>query len=83
MGFQGATHASTLTIRDDGTWTNEIPNLPPGSFSGRVQMEQGQLRFRSDTTGRVGTMLLHEERGERVLMMKGDDGLATDYKAAR
>ena len=81
--FDGAVHSATLTIRADGTWTNEIPTLPPGTFSGRAQLEQGHLRFRSDTTGRTGTFVVQEGAGQRVLIMKGDDGMTHEYRPVR
>jgi hypothetical protein len=70
-------HGATLTIKEDGTWENIIPTLRPGSFFGTVAVDGGVLRWRSVTTGALGTYVLHEGDGRRVLVLASDGDVAT------
>jgi hypothetical protein len=71
------THHATLTINENGTWENVIPTLTPGRFSGVFTVKDGVLRWRSHTTGAVGTYTLHESDGRRVLVISTDRATAT------
>src|SRR5437867_417279 len=48
---------ATLTIREDGTVDLIVPalNNPGPRFPGRVAVQDGRYRWKSDTTGRAGT----------------------------
>jgi hypothetical protein len=43
-------------------------------FTGTVAVEDGKFRYRSETTGSTGTLMLHEGEGKRVLAGQGDAG---------
>jgi hypothetical protein len=66
----------TSTIREDGTAESVVPELsnPGPRFALRVTVEGGKYRWKSETTGRVGTYVLHEGDGRRVLVSRADDG---------
>jgi hypothetical protein len=66
----------TSTIREDGTTETIVPALsnPGPRFVGRVTVENGKYRWKSETTGRTGTYVLHEGDGRRVLVGRADDG---------
>jgi hypothetical protein len=63
----GARVDATNTIREDGTWENVIPAATTGSrFVGRVTVQDGKYRWKSETSGRTGTQyILHEGEGRR------------------
>jgi hypothetical protein len=75
----------TSTIREDGTYENIIPALsnPGPRFTGRVRVEGGQFRWRSDTTGRTGTWTLREGDGQRVIVSRADDGGYSEYRPVK
>lgn len=82
----GRQYQSTHTIKDDGTWESLIPVLanPGPRFAGTMTVEKGQCRWRSHTTGRVGTYVLQEIDGVRVLMMLTDDGIShSEFRPAK
>jgi hypothetical protein len=66
----------TQTIHADGTIETLIPSMtnPGPRFAGRVVVDNGQFRWKSETTGRTGTFVLHEGEGRRVLVSRADDG---------
>lgn len=66
----------TSTIREDGTTETIIPGAtnPGPRFVGRVTVENGRYRWKSETTGRTGIYTLHEGDGRRVLVGRADDG---------
>jgi hypothetical protein len=61
----------TQTINADGSYTAVVP---AGTFTGRIAVDDGKLRGKSDQTGNTGTYSLHEGEGKRVLVYKSDDG---------
>ena len=75
----------TSTIREDGTYENIIPALsnPGPRFTGRVTVQDGKYRWRSDVTGRTGTWTLHEGDGQRVIVSRADDGGYSEYRPAK
>jgi hypothetical protein len=72
----GRQFAVTSTIREDGTVESIIPALtnPGPRFLLRVAVDGGKYRWKSETTGRTGTYILHEGDGRRVLVSSADDG---------
>lgn len=66
----------TQTIGEDGRVETLIPALsdPGPRFIARVVVEGGRYRWKSETTGRTGTFVLHEGEGRRVLVSRPDDG---------
>ncbi|HXH83163.1 MAG TPA: hypothetical protein VNN07_09570 [Candidatus Tectomicrobia bacterium] len=70
----GRTYDGVSTIRPDGTYEVELPELPPVRFAGAITVAGGEARYRSETTGRTGTISLHEEGDRRVLIWRADDG---------
>jgi hypothetical protein len=76
------TQAVTLTINTDGTWEQMSASVPPVRLTGAVQVTSGQLSLRSHATGRVATATLYEGDGRRLLIVRGDDGRITHYRAA-
>lgn len=76
---EGATYHGLSTINPDGTYTVQIPDLPPGTFRGIIAFGDGKGIYRSETTGRTGTLTLHEGGGRRVLLWKADDGSSVAY----
>jgi hypothetical protein len=72
----GAQLPYTTTITEDGRTETIVPGLsnPGPRFVGRVKVEGGKYRWKSETTGRTGTYALHEGDGRRVLVGRADDG---------
>jgi hypothetical protein len=64
----------TTTINPDGSYAIVTPTQ--GTFTGKISMVDGKLRGRGDRTGTMGTWILHEGAGKRVLTYKSDDGLS-------
>ena len=75
----GRPNSATTTIASDGTYETIVPAFsnPGPRFVGKVWVQDGKYRFKSDTTGRTGTMILHEGEGRRVLVTQTDDGSAS------
>lgn len=74
--FQG-TFPYTLTIREDGSWEGTSPTLAPGRFEGSVRVSGGKALWISRTTGAMGTYILHEGEGGRVLRLEVEGGTGT------
>jgi hypothetical protein len=72
----GQAHPFTSTITEDGRVESIVPTLsnPGPRFVGTVKVEGGKYRFKSETTGRLGTFILHEGAGKRILKSEADDG---------
>jgi hypothetical protein len=70
----GMAFIKNMVIRPDGTWELEIPGGNPPRHDGTVQLVDGKLRSRSNTTGNTGTWTLHEGDGKRMLKTVSDDG---------
>jgi hypothetical protein len=75
----------TLTIREDGTVELIVPALsnPGPRFPGRVRVQEGRYRWKSDTTGREGTYTLHADDDRRVLVSHADDGVYAEWTPAK
>ncbi len=85
-GAGGPALATTLTIKQDGTYESLTPGAssPGPRLVGSVTAVGGKYRFKSDTTGRTGTYTLHEGDGKRVLVSATDDGTVyVEYKPAK
>lgn len=65
----------TLTINLDGAYVAEAPALSPPAAKGTLTFSGGKARFTSQTTGRTGTVTLHEGEGNRILRLTSDDGV--------
>jgi hypothetical protein len=73
-----------LAIKADGTWELDLPGGNPPRHTGTVQLVDGKLRSRSNTTGNSSTWTLHEGDGKRMLRTVNDDGRITaDLTPAR
>jgi hypothetical protein len=75
-GRAGAVGA-VMDISPDGRYvtTTDRPVGQLGTvFTGTVAVQDGKFRYRSDTTGSTGTLVLHEGEGKRVLAGQGDVG---------
>lgn len=70
----GMAYIKNMVIRPDGTWEMEIPGGNPPRHDGTVQLVDGKLRSRSNTTGNSGTWTLYEGDGKRMLKTISDDG---------
>jgi len=70
-GVRGGTVAYTFWVSEDATWKGVSPN---GPSNGTLRLDQGVIRFFSQTTGRRGTLTLHEVDGKRVLRLQGEGG---------
>lgn len=72
----GGQFPSTTTIDGDGNIETIVPALsnPGPRFVGKVRVDNGVYRWKSETTGRTGTYTLHEGDGRRVLVSRADDG---------
>ena len=66
-----------MVVKPDGTWELELVGGNPPRHKGRVQLIDGKLRSRSETTGNSSTWTLHEGDGKRVLKSVNDDGRVT------
>ena len=64
----------SMVVQPDGTWELELASGNPLRHKGRVQLIDGKLRSRSETTGNSSTWTLHEGDGKRVLKSVNDDG---------
>ena len=73
LSQQGRFLSATLTINDDGTYEDLIPGLPTPRFVGTIAVVDGKYRLKSDTSGRMYTVTLHEGDGRRVLKKVPDD----------
>jgi hypothetical protein len=63
-----------LTINEDGSWIGAGSNQ---IFKGTLALLNGQLRYKSETTGRTGAMTLTETNGQNSLLIVTDDGSTT------
>ena len=72
----GAQVPFTSTISENGTIETLVPSFsnPGPRFIGKVTVEGGKYRWKSETTGRTGSYTLHEGDGKRVLVSTPDDG---------
>ena len=61
--------AGAWIIRADGSF-----DLEPFGHRGVLELSEGKLRYRNLTTGRGGTVTLHEGGGRRVLRAASADG---------
>ena len=71
---RGGSSPFALTISGDGSWEATAPAIPPGNFKGIMRVSGDTVLFRSYTTGRTGTITLHEAEGKRVLVLSTEDG---------
>ena len=71
---RGGSSPYALTINADGSWEATAPNIAPGNFKGIMRMSGDKVLFRSYTTGRTGTITLHEAEGKLVLVLSTEDG---------
>lgn len=73
------TFAQAWTIKEDGSWeiVTSSPILGNTHFEGVLRLREGKIIWLSRTSGRSGTMTLHEADGRRVLTGLGDDGVIT------
>ena len=75
-GRAGAVGA-VMDIAPDGRYVTKT-DTPIGQlgsvFTGTVTVQDGKFRYRSETTGSTGTLVLHEGGGKRVLAGQGDVG---------
>jgi hypothetical protein len=70
-----------MTINEDGSYADHAFNQ---TFEGTSTVVNGQLRFKSNTTGRMGTMTLTETKGELRLTVVTDDHSASgEFKRAK
>jgi hypothetical protein len=69
----------TTTIGRDGKWETIVPSMsnPGPRFVGGVTVDGGKYRWKSETSGRTGTYILHEGDGRRVLVTQTDDGTSS------
>jgi hypothetical protein len=77
MYGRGGAVGAVMDISSDGRYvtTTDTPIGQLGNvFTGTVAVEDGKFRYRSDTTGSTGTLVLHEGEGKRVLAGQGDTG---------
>jgi hypothetical protein len=72
---QGGGSTVTMTINENGTY--RAVTAGGSEFVGRVQVEKGLFRFKSETTGLSGIMTLYEGDGRRILRTRTDDGTIT------
>src|SRR5213593_876044 len=72
-GQQGS-YPFTMTFRDDGTYQATSATLKPGSFEGTWQVSNGNVVWKSITTGRTGMATVQEANGKRTLRIIPDDG---------
>ena len=70
-GVRGGTVPYTLWVSEDATWKAVSSNAPS---NGTLRLDQGVIRFFSQTTGRRGTLTLHEVDGKRILRLQGEGG---------
>ena len=71
--------AVTTTIAPDGKFESVVPALsnPGPRFVGNIRVEGAKYRLKSDTTGRVAAVTLHEGGGKRVLVIDAEDGTSS------
>ena len=75
LSTRGASHDYTFTIKDDGTYVGTSPTLNPSRTDGTWRVVDGKAVWKSATTGRTGTLNLHEGDGRQVLRLLGDEGI--------
>jgi hypothetical protein len=79
-GYGGGGERFTMTIGEDGKYRAVGVDL---EFVGQMQVSEGRFRFKSETTGRNGTVTLYEGEGKRILKTITDDGrLTSEYTPA-
>lgn len=76
LSTRGGSHDYTFTIRDDGTYVGVSPTLNPSTTDGTWRVVDGKAVWKSNTTGRMGTLILHEGEGRQVLRLLSDDGIS-------
>jgi len=78
-GRNGFRAGVVFTIMDDGRYLSVL-DRPAGEFGttfpGTVTVENGRYRTRSDRTGNLGTLTLHQGDGKRVLALRSDNSNA-------
>ena len=79
----GASHDYTFTIKDDGTYLGTSPTLRPSTTDGTWRVVDRKAAWRSNATGRTGTLTLHEGDGRRVLRLVSDDGITAAMTRAQ
>jgi hypothetical protein len=62
---------AVITIDKAGTYQAIVNGQP---FVGVLSLDDGRIRVKSTTTGRTAVWTLHERDGQKVLVLKGDDG---------
>ena len=70
-GVRGGTVPYTLWVSEDATWKAISSNAPSNDT---LRLDQGVIRFFSQTTGRRGTLTLHEVAGKQILRLQGEGG---------
>lgn len=78
LSTRGASQDYTFTIKDDGTYVGTSPTLNPSRTDGTWRVVDGKAVWESNTTGRTGTLNLHEGAGRQVLRLSSDDGIEVD-----
>lgn len=68
----------TWTIREDGTYDadSQAPTGQLNLSSGRISVEGGRLRFRSNIAGRSGSLTLENQGAEQVIKGRFDQATA-------
>lgn len=67
----GGSTPVTMTVNPGGTYSTVLGGR---TFTGKISLEGGKLRGRSNETGNTGTWSLHEGDGRRVLVYNPDRG---------
>jgi hypothetical protein len=62
---------AVITIDKAGTYEAVVNGRP---FVGVLSLDGGRIRVKSTTTGRTGVWTLQERDGQKVLVLRGDDG---------
>ena len=70
----------TMTFKGDGSYDAV---LVTGPAKGSLTISDGKVLFKSATTGRTGTLRLHEGDGKRLLIGSTSDGIQFELKPAR
>jgi hypothetical protein len=61
-----------LTVHEDGTWNSVVPNIPPGKFTGTLQVTKGKATAHSDTSKITYDVTLSEREGKQALQLTSD-----------